>query len=143
HLQQQDQGAGSGQADVQDLSRRRGGGLAGGADVQRAGRHQLRRRQAVRRRYECAPHPRRRYEDEGGLDARAEGRRGAEGEVTELTTESQRTQRRQKKSLAATRSGALRCASRLNDPLALSSAFSVLSVTLWLAPAVTWKRAET
>ena len=38
-----------------------------------------RRRQAVRRRHERPPHPRRGPEDEGGDDAGAAGRRAAEG----------------------------------------------------------------
>ena len=45
------------------------------ADVQRTGRHQLRGRQALRRRHERPPHPRRGHRDEVGEDDRASRRR--------------------------------------------------------------------
>src|SRR5439155_25724544 len=46
--------------------------------VQRTGRHRPRRRQAVRRRYQCPPQPRRGPEDEAGEHAEGERRRAAE-----------------------------------------------------------------
>ena len=60
-----------------DARRRERLGLAEPCRVQRAGRNQLRGRQALRRRHERAPHPRRRHRDEVGDDAGAQGRETA------------------------------------------------------------------